>query len=208
MTFDELFKLFQNGLPGEETHLEFSPIRQKSSVALKNAQEVRDAAVAIVIYPFNDELYSLVIERQTYDGTHSGQISFPGGKVEETDQNLMQTAIRECYEEIGLQLNESDFISELTPVFIPVSGFHVRPFIFYQKNEPTNFILSEREVYQLAHISLKELTNDENVILRSLSVGSTILKDVPHFKLNEVEIWGATALMLNELKHLFKKLEQ
>ncbi len=207
MTFDELFKLFRNGLPGEEAHLEFSPIRQKSSVALKNAREVRDAAVAIVIYPFNDELYSLVIERQTYDGTHSGQISFPGGKVEESDQNLIQTAIRECYEEIGLQLNESDFISELTPVFIPVSGFHVRPFIFYQKNEPTNFILSEREVYQLAHISLKELTNDENVILRSLSVGSTILKDVPHFKLNEIEIWGATALMLNELKHVLKKIE-
>lgn len=207
MTFDELFKLFRNGLPGEEAHLEFSPIRQKSSVALKNAREVRDAAVAIVIYPFNDELYSLVIERQTYDGTHSGQISFPGGKVEESDQNLMQTAIRECYEEIGLQLNESDFISELTPVFIPVSGFHVRPFIFYQEIEPTNFILSEREVYQLAHISLKELTNDENVILRSLSVGSTILKDVPHFKLNEIEIWGATALMLNELKHVLKKIE-
>ncbi|MFN5983064.1 MAG: NUDIX hydrolase [Fluviicola sp.] len=207
MTFDELFKLFRNGLPGEEAHLEFSPIRQKSSVALKNAREVRDAAVAIVIYPFNDELYSLVIERQTYDGTHSGQISFPGGKVEEFDQNLMQTAIRECYEEIGLQLNESDFISELTPVFIPVSGFHVRPFIFYQEIEPTNFILSEREVYQLAHISLKELTNDENVILRSLSVGSTILKDVPHFKLNEIEIWGATALMLNELKHVLKKIE-
>jgi 8-oxo-dGTP pyrophosphatase MutT (NUDIX family) len=207
MTFDELFKIFRNGLPGEEAHLEFSPIRQKSSVALKNAREVRDAAVAIVIYPFNDELYSLVIERQTYDGTHSGQISFPGGKVEEFDQNLMQTAIRECYEEIGLQLNESDFISELTPVFIPVSGFHVRPFIFYQEIEPTNFILSEREVYQLAHISLKELTNDENVILRSLSVGSTILKDVPHFKLNEIEIWGATALMLNELKHVLKKIE-
>jgi hypothetical protein len=83
----------------------------------------------------------------------------------------------------------------------------VRPFIFYQEIEPTNFILSEREVYQLAHISLKELTNDENVILRSLSVGSTILKDVPHFKLNEIEIWGATALMLNELKHVLKKIE-
>jgi 8-oxo-dGTP pyrophosphatase MutT (NUDIX family) len=191
-------------LPGEEAHLEFSPIRQKSSDALKNAQQFRDAAVAIVIYPSNNELFSLVIERQTYDGTHSGQISFPGGKVEESDQNLMHTAIRECFEEIGLELNESDFISELTPVFIPVSGFHVRPFIFYQENEPTNFILSEREVYQLAHISLKELTNEDNVVLKSLKIGNTILKDVPHFKLNEVEIWGATALMLNELKHLLK----
>lgn len=204
MTFDELLKLFRNGLPGEEAHLEFSPIRQKSSEALKNAQQVRDAAVAIVIYPLNNELFSLVIERQTYDGTHSGQISFPGGKVEESDQNLMHTAIRECYEEIGLQLNETDFISELTPVFIPVSGFHVRPFIFYQEIEPTNFILSEREVYQLAHISLSELTNDENVVLKSLKVGNVTLKDVPHFKINEVEIWGATALMLNELKHLLK----
>lgn len=205
MTFDELLKLFQNGLPGEEAHLEFSPIRQKSSEALKNAQQVRDAAVAIVIYPLNNELYSLVIERQTYDGTHSGQISFPGGKVEESDQNLMHTAIRECFEEIGLQLNETDFISELTSVFIPVSGFHVRPFIFYQEIEPTNFILSEREVYQLAHISLSELTKDENVVLKSLKVGNMTLKDVPHFKLNEVEIWGATALMLNELKHLLNK---
>jgi 8-oxo-dGTP pyrophosphatase MutT (NUDIX family) len=205
MTFDELLKLFQNGLPGEEAHLEFSPIRQKSSEALENAREVRDAAVAIVIYPSENELYSLVIERQTYDGTHSGQISFPGGKVEESDQNLMQTAIRECFEEIGLQLNEIDFISELTSVFIPVSGFHVRPFIFYQEIEPTNFILSEREVYQLAHISLSELTKDENVVLKSLKVGNMTLKDVPHFKLNEVEIWGATALMLNELKHLLKK---
>jgi 8-oxo-dGTP pyrophosphatase MutT (NUDIX family) len=205
MTSDEFLRLFRNGLPGEDAHLEFSPIRQKSSEALKNAQEVRDAAVAIVIYPSNNnELFSLVIERQTYDGTHSGQISFPGGKVEESDQSLLYTAIRECYEEIGLQLNDTDFITELTPVFIPVSGFHVRPFIFYQETKPTNFVLSEREVYQLAHISLRELIDDSNVVLKSLKIGNTILKDVPHFKLNEIEIWGATALMLNELKQVLK----
>lgn len=204
MTFDELQQLFQNGLPGEEAHLEFSPIRQKSSEALKIAKSVKDAAVAIVIYSANNELFSLVIERQTYDGTHSGQISFPGGKVEHSDPSLLQTAIRECYEEIGIQLEESNFISELTSVFIPVSGFHVRPFIFHLDHEPNNFILSEREVVRVAPISLSALTKDENVIIKNLSVGNTVLQNVPHFRFNDIEIWGATALMLNELKQLLK----
>lgn len=204
MTFDKLKQLFQKGLPGEQAHLEFSPIRQKSSEALESAKSVKDAAVAVVIYSKNSELFSLVIERQTYDGTHSGQISFPGGKVEHSDPSLLQTAIRECQEEIGLTLEESSFVSQLTPVFIPVSGFHVRPYVFYVEAVPISFELSEREVNRLIHISLNDLIKDENVISKNITVGSTILKNVPHFKMNDVEIWGATALMLNELKQLLK----
>ncbi len=200
----QLIALFSGELPGEESHIAFSPLRGKSSEALEKATHFKESAVAIVIYDL-ENLQFFVIERQVYEGTHSAQISFPGGKKEGTDTDLFETAVRESYEEIGIQLTKENFICKLTPVFIPVSGFLVQPFVFYISKKPEKLVLSQREVKRLISIKISELLDDKNIIEKDIQVNSTLLKNIKHFTFSTCEIWGATAVMLNEMKTIFKK---
>lgn len=200
----ELQILFSQPLPGESAHLAFSPIRMKSSEALKTATLIRQSAVAIILYHQDDELYTLIIKRQEYNGNHSGQLSFPGGKSEENDKSLIHTALRECQEEIGISETELVHLEELTNVYIPVSGFHIEPHVFYWENPQTDFTISEREVATVIPVKLTELFDDNCIELRDISFpNGQVVTDLPHFCVGNHAIWGATALMINEMKELF-----
>ena len=205
MTRPELVELFQQELPGEDTHVAFAPIRGRTSEFLAKGLPHKLSAVALVLYKIDeDNIGILVTRRQTYDGKHSGQLSFPGGKKEESDPDLLQTAIRECFEEIGLMLSPDDLVGKLSQVYIPVSGFLIDPYVFYLDEKPSNFVLSEREVKQLHEVSLYPLFDDLAVIRRDVEVmPGQVVTDIPHFVQGDVAIWGATAILLNELKVLF-----
>lgn len=205
MTREQLIYLFQQPLPGEDTHLEFAPVRGRTSHFLATGKPYKSSAVAIVLFPVNDnDLGVLITQRQTYEGKHSGQLSFPGGKKEESDRDLLQTAIRECEEEIGLQLREDELVGKLSQVYIPVSGFLIDPYVFFLEQAPEQFVLNEREVHQLHKVVLAPLFKDEAVDRRDVEVlPGTIVPNIPHFVQGEVAIWGATALLLNEMKALF-----
>ncbi len=208
MTRQELILLFQQELPGEETHIGFAPVRGRTSDFLASGKPYRESAVAIILFPVNDsnEPGVLVTQRQEYEGKHSGQLSFPGGKREESDPNLLQTAIRECEEEIGLLLQEDLMIGKLSQVYIPVSGFLIDPYVFYIDQLPNEFRLNEREVKKLHYISLNPLFTEEAIERRDVEVlPGRIVEQIPHFVQGDVAIWGATALLLNELKALFLK---
>ncbi len=205
MTRSELVELFQQELPGEDTHVAFAPIRGRTSEFLAKGLPHKLSAVALVLYKIDeDNIGILVTRRQTYDGKHSGQLSFPGGKKEDSDQDLLQTAIRECFEEIGLLLSPEDLVGKLSQVYIPVSGFLIDPYVFYLDEKPVDFVLNEREVKQLHEVSLYPLFDDMAVIRRDVEVmPGQVVTDIPHFVQGDVTIWGATAILLNELKALF-----
>lgn len=208
MTRKEFFERISGPLPGEEAHMEFSPMRGKSSELLKKYTGYRESAVAIILFLNQQtlELSTIVTERQVYLGQHSGQISFPGGKKDPTDPDLQYTASRECFEEIGINLPTDSFIRSLTPVFIPVSNFLVNPNLFFMETEPHDFILSPREVAQVHILDLEKLFLPEAITHRSIQLdGNMTLKNIPHFTQADVHIWGATALMLNELKYLLNR---
>ena len=116
-------------LPGEESHLEMIPFRKPSSSYKSNYSTAKESAVMCLIFEKNNELFGLLMERTEDGGKHSGQVSFPGGKKELTDDNLLDTALRETYEEIGIQYQTVTVLGELTRVYIPVSNFLVQPFI-------------------------------------------------------------------------------
>lgn len=207
MTRQELVSLFQQELPGEETHIGFAPVRGRTSEFLSSGKPYRESAVAIVLFPVNEfnELGVLVTQRQEYEGKHSGQLSFPGGKREISDINLLETAIRECQEEIGLLLQETLLIGKLSQVYIPVSGFLIDPYVFYLDQLPNDFQLNEREVKTLHYIALNPLFKEEAIERRDVEVlPGRFVEQIPHFVQGEVAIWGATALLLNELKALFQ----
>jgi len=205
-----IYKLIEEELkqlPGEESHIEMIPFRLQSSLSLTKDVTPRLSAVLCLLYQNHDDIHIVLMERQNYGGTHSGQISFPGGKKENEDSTLIDTALRETEEEIGIERHKVNLLGKLTNVYIPVSNFLVEPYVGWIE-APNQFNLSEREVKTVFNIKFSELLNPlsktkKNVITHK---GHT-LKNVPCFYIEERIIWGATSLMLNELKHLLERFK-
>jgi 8-oxo-dGTP pyrophosphatase MutT (NUDIX family) len=163
---------------------------------------VKESAVAVMLFEENGVQHCTLIQRPSYDGSHSGQVSFPGGKRESSDENLAFTAIRECWEEVGIRLSENHLIGKLTSVYIPVSNFHVEPFLFYYPQKP-EFKSDEREVESIFTITMNELLDDSNLDHMEVKINANLtMKNIPCFNIADKQIWGATALILNELKIL------
>lgn len=194
-------------LPGEFSHSEAMPLnRPYSSQAILQAQEARESAVGIVLYPEKNVLRSILIQRPSYDGTHSDQIAFPGGKRDLTDLNLEDTARRECFEEIKLPTHLGDCLGSLTQVYIPVSRFVVQPFVFYVDELPS-LMPDEREVAEIIHFDVTQLVDDS--ILRSMDMrfkDGIVRKNIPYYLLENKVIWGATAMMLAEFRTILKRI--
>lgn len=162
---------------------------------------VRMAAVAIVIYKENGLLKTLLTLRAEYNGHHSGQVSFPGGKYDETDTDLVQTARRECYEEIGIHHEEGIHIGTLEQLFIPVSGFLIEPHLFYYDKLPELY-KNEREVAALLPIDLPELDNPKIKSYRDIIHEDRIIKNTSVFDISGHQVWGATAIILEDLRRM------
>ena len=199
-------KLEEIPRPGKIAHLKMAPKFRISSIDifLNPPKEAKQAAVMILLYPDKmGELSFSLIQRTQYNGKHSGQISFPGGKTEQNDDSLWQTALRETQEEIGVVQSEVNFIKELTPTFIPPSNFHVFPFLSYSQNQP-EFIPELDEVDHIIQIPLKLLMDDLSVQKGIISASYAKAKEVPMFVFGDYEVWGATAMILSELRELLR----
>jgi 8-oxo-dGTP pyrophosphatase MutT (NUDIX family) len=206
-TYDALVARFQQPLPGPAAHLIMYPRKGASPESPKKTDTIRMSAVAILLFEEDEALRTLVIQRSVYEGTHSGQIAFPGGKWETTDGSLKETALRECSEEISVGADELAYIGKLTDVFTVVSSFMIEPYVFYWKTPRSPLILSEREVAAVHTIDLEALLDDRSIQHKDIPLSQgLVLKDVPHFMLGNVSVWGATALMLSELKLVLKSL--
>jgi 8-oxo-dGTP pyrophosphatase MutT (NUDIX family) len=198
-----LISCFQKDLPGEAAHAPY--IRYRAAFENKDRSSARSAAVGIHIYPKNLQWHFLLIERSTYNGQHSGQMAFPGGKPDPTDPHLEFTARRESLEEIGIPTNKGQHIATLTNVWIPVSGFEVSPFVFLHDEAPL-LQADPREVQQIEEVALFELLADSSLTFKDINIpGGEKLETHPCFLLNNRIVWGATALMLNELRMLLKQ---
>lgn len=200
--------LLQKELPGEDAHKEVIPVnRPLSSEAIKDALYYRESSVAIVLFPKDSELQSVLIKRSVHPGNpHSGQISFPGGKKEEDDPSLEQTARRECFEEVGIELGSEELIGELTPIYIPVSKFKVQPFIFF-KPDPGSYTLDPLEVDGVIEFKLSELKSPDIIQYKDIKLSQGFIqKNVPYFDIHGHTVWGATAMILAELRQLLIKI--
>lgn len=194
-----------NFLPGEVAHRDMVPYRKTASEALQTPIKYRLSAVLVLLYFDRGRPHFILTERQSYAGKHSGQISLPGGKVEENDKDTADTALRETQEEIGIERHSIYLMGRLTEVYIPVSEFLIHPYLGYAESLP-KIVPNAREVKTVLHCSLDELTADQNRILTKFERSNGVwMKDVPAFVLQEKIVWGATAIILNELKHILAR---
>ncbi len=199
----QLAHTLKHNLPGERAHLPLSPLhRPVTSEVIQNLTEYKESAVAVVLFEVETTLQCILIQRTEYTGKHSGQISFPGGKKDNEDADLLATAIRECLEEIGVDISSSEYLGKLTQVYIPVSGFLVEPHVFYYPEVPV-FVQQEREVAAVFTISLDELIAEDVISEMKVTTENKLVKmNVPCFNIRDKQIWGATALILNELREV------
>jgi len=170
------------------------------------ANNPKIAAVLALFYPNNNNNTSLLVtKRASYNGPHSNQISFPGGKIEKSDNNLSQTALRETFEEVGVSQEKVEILREITNVYIPPSNFLVTPFIGITKTKPMFKVNSE--VAEIIEISFLDLLDDNNV--GTIQITNSYMKEtlVPSFNINGSVIWGATAMILSEIKEVLKKTQ-
>ena len=192
----------QKPLPGAEVQFEMAHVKREKILANSHeSQNYRPSAVLILLYPNEQQQTSvLLIERMTYNGHHSGQIAFPGGKAEPTDTDLQATALREFFEETGADVTPT-VIGKLTPVYIPVSKFMVQPFVSYVNQKP-NFSASAYEVNELIEWEINHLLNPDIIKETTIEPTPGYKIKTPYFDVQGKVLWGATAMMLNELKSL------
>ena len=203
----ELFKTyiseqFKYPLPGIKTHLEAAPYR-KADVDELTKKQARQSGVLILFYEKNNILHTVLIKRAINNSNHSGQIAFPGGKKEEHDANLIETALREANEEIGIVKEHVEVIGKLTDVFIPVSNFLVA-FVIGFIDYSLIFTLQISEVYDVVEVEVQTLIHPNTFQQQMVKLSGGAQLKVPCFVVNKQIVWGATALMINELRYLIK----
>ena len=191
-------------LPGIEAQFKLAPkLRLNYNAKKFKANDPKIAAVLALFYPNqNNEVTLLLTKRANYNGTHSGQISFPGGKVEQSDLNLKQTALRETFEEVGIIDEDIEVIREFTEVYIPPSNFLVTPFIGIIYNKPVFKVNSE--VAKIIEVPFSKLIDETSI--GSIKITNSYMKEtsVPCFKIDDSIIWGATAMVLSEIREVIK----
>ena len=194
-------------LPGEEAQKSMAPeVGIENRFDLNRRKHARPGAVLILFYPHKETIYFPLIQRTTYHGVHSGQIGLPGGKRESFDTDLIETALRETEEEIGVRSDNINIIGSLTSLFIPVSNFEVLPVVGYSDEKPT-FIPDNEEVEEVLPAPLQVLTEMQFQPQKEISIDQNFSITAPYFDLNGKTIWGATAMMLGELKSLLHELK-
>ena len=190
-------------LPGEQAQLKMAPPHRPTK---GSDAESKNAGVLILLYPENSGIYTVLIKRPVYEGVHSGQISLPGGKYEyDKDQNIIDTAFRETHEEVGIHQNAIHLLGQLTPLFIPVSNIHVQPVIGYLNYKPS-FIPDSREVDELYKIKINDLLAPECVTEDEIILADQQKIIAPYYKLDHIQVWGATAMILSEFFEIHQKI--
>lgn len=171
-----------------------------------DSKKPNEAGVLAVFYPdLRDNAKLVLILRKTYKGVHSNQVGFPGGRVESFDKDLEQTALRETEEEVGIFRKDVQIIKKLTKLYIPPSNFWVHPYMGLLHKTPS-LIAQEEEVEKIIEVDLDHFLDERNMITEILSTSYAENIEVPAFSLNGHVVWGATAMMLSELKDLIKKV--
>ena len=206
MTFaDALGRLeagLRAGLPGPAAHAWLAPVPRRAWPTGFHAARVRDAAGLLLVFPKRKketadrgDAHIILTVRADTLGRHGGQVSLPGGVVD-PGETFEQAALREAHEEVALPVDQVRVLGALTPLDIPVSGFRLHPIIAVHAARP-QLMPSDGEVARILEVGVDDLLNPEHFVTAEREREGFALT-VPSFRVEGVEIWGATAMVLAE----------
>jgi 8-oxo-dGTP pyrophosphatase MutT (NUDIX family) len=203
--FPDILKAeIMKGLPGTEVQWRMaSSDRMVLNFPRVPGKDVRIAAVLILLYQQNGSVHTVFMQRHNYEGVHGGQISFPGGKQEPSDGSIIHTALREANEETGVETSDMIVLGTLTPLFIPVSNMLVTPVVAWKDVIPV-FKHKPEEVVFLIDAEVKRFLDPEIIKTKPFEIRGEFL-DVRYFDYEGHVIWGATAMILNELLSIISR---
>ncbi len=198
-------KIEKEKLLAEDAHAKMAPLERISFLKEENYldKNPREAAVLMLFYPKDKETHLALIVRNTYPGVHSSQIGFPGGKVEVTDKNLEETALRETHEEVGVSPEKVEIIKPFSKIYIPPSNFLVSPFMGISHHE-LSFIPDLDEVKRVLEFPLVQFLDENRITRVKMTTSYATDIEVPAFMVDKYIVWGATAMMMSELKETIK----
>ena len=202
MKIDKKIKLIKRRLlkelPGWKSQRKMAvmPINAVTRLAFYPPSNAKLAAVAIILFQEDKKLKFFLTRRTSNVDHHKGEISLPGG-AQDKGESFKDTSLRESEEEIGINIS-LELIGKLTPLYAPVSGFLIHPYVWYSKDKPSTTI-NENEVESIHDIDLGELQDDTTLSTKSIKVKGLSV-DVPSFHFDSCISWGATAMILSEFK--------
>ena len=191
-----------NNLPGKDEQWRMRVTSDKSYNFDNTEEDAIQSAVLILLYEENGVICFTLTERTQTVEHHRGQISLPGG-AREADEKLSSTAIRETQEEIGIYAYDVDLIGALSPLFVPVTGFIINPFVGII-NENFDPQPAPEEVETVISVHVNELLNDDNELQEKRNLRGYDV-NIPYFLLSGHKVWGATAMILSEFKTVLKE---
>ncbi len=202
---DRLTERLKLPLPGSAAH---DPLRATPLGDLRPKFEhkvpPRLGSVLILLYEEDGQIKFPLTKRPDYNGTHAGQVSLPGGKAE-PGEDFIQTALRETEEEIGVSRSDVTVIGRLSDFFVIPSNFMITPVVGYAFSKPL-FTPQESEVERILEGSLSSLLRDDAIQTKEILAAKTYRLMAPHFLIENEVVWGATAMMLNELRTILSEL--
>ena len=198
-----LIEALKSELPGERAHRLMLPTGREL-YPTENINSIIRSSVLILLFPHNEKINTCLIQRPSTMRHHGGQIAFPGGRYEPTDEDLIQTALRESFEEIGTDINQVEILGELTPLYVQVSNFTINPFIGWSETMPA-FKIDNREVDEIFIVPVENFLHHTTNQLREVTtIRGTF--EAPGFYIDQLFVWGATAMIISEFNEIFKSL--
>lgn len=198
---DDLKQRISSELPGESAHKQMRAMPRKRIHYESSREKAIPAAVLILFYEKNGQIYFILTERTHAVDTHKGQISLPGG-TRDNDEDLRDTAIRETWEEIGVPVDQVNIAGPISQLYVPVSGFIINPWVGWVSEMP-ELKLNQDEVESIFSVSVEDLIDDSKIRLEEWNLYGYEI-DVPFFYFHRFKVWGATAMILSELKEILK----
>ncbi|MBK8701128.1 MAG: CoA pyrophosphatase [Saprospiraceae bacterium] len=202
---ERLERELEEDLPGRDAQFLMAPIERQQEFEIPDNHIL--ACVVALIFPKKKDWNVVLIERvnDNPNDHHAGQLSFPGGRFEDTDYSYQDCALREAEEEIGINASEVGIIGELSSIYIPVSNYLIYPFVGFMGDEP-EFTIQRNEVQQIHIVPLKHFLEGRNKKRTDMDIRGRMIKDVPFYEVNNMPLWGATAMIMSELEHLIRKV--
>jgi len=186
----------RTSLPGSEAHQLLAPRPRRGWQPGEVPSDAKTAAVLALFYPLNQTPHLLLTVRARQLPTHAGQVSLPGGALEGSEE-ITDAALRETFEEVGVDPAAVRIVGALSPLYIPATAFALHPVVGIGETSP-QLRPAAAEVERAIEVPLTELADPKNLHLGTRWRGGHAY-DVPYFEVRNERVWGATSMILAEL---------